>query len=234
MASTLARGLIGACLTFGPLFAHGDPTPARLREGEYSIESLLKVPEGLEQRRYDVHCEVRVQMTGRPRSFSCYALDGTVPRSLIKAVSRAGMISRFVPATRDGEPVAIYMVLMVRVLVTGNESLVLVLPNNGTEHGLYGLFYIAPQRFNEFYWGTGLEPYFSSRRSTPNVLVWQEFWIDEHGKVTKSRLTNTSNATRAVIKEVSDSAARMQFMPGFVEGKPVAMHYMEPAYADDE
>jgi hypothetical protein len=231
MASTLARGLIGACLAFGPLLAHGDPTPARLSEGEYSMESLLQIPEGLEQRRYDVHCEVRVQMTGRPRSFSCYGWDGTVPRKLIRAVSRAGMSSRFVPATRDGEPVEIYMVLMVRVAVTNGESLVLVLPNNGTEHERYGLFYIAPQRFNEFSWSTALEPYFNSRRSSPKVLVWQEFWIDEHGKVTDSRLTNASGATPAVIKEVSESAARMQFMPGFVEGKPVAMHYMEPAYS---
>jgi hypothetical protein len=233
MESILARGFVGTCLTLAPLLAHGEVTPARLREDEYSIESLLEVPEDLERRRiYDVHCEVRVHMTGQPRSFTCYALDTTVPRRLINAVSRAGMRSRFVPATRDGKPVAIYMVLMVRVtVIKGREALVLVLPNNGIERKRYGLFYIAPQRFNEFGWGTGEEVYFNSKRSSPEVLIWEELWIDEHGTVTDFRLTNASGASIAVEKAVRDSVAKMQFMPGFHEGKPVAMHYIEPAYS---
>jgi hypothetical protein len=231
MASILARGFIGTCLVLGPLLAHGDVTPARLREDEYSIESLLQVPDDLERRRsYDVHCEVLVQMTGRPRDCSCYALDPSVPRKLVNAVSRAGARSRFVPATRDGKPIEIYMLLMVRVMLIKNEPLVLVLPNNGIERKRYGLFYIAPQRLNEFYWGRD-ETYFNEKRSNPDVLIWEEFWIDEHGKVTDYRLTNASGASMAVEKAVRDSAAKMQFMPGFVEGKPMAMHYIEPAYS---
>jgi hypothetical protein len=233
MGSALARGILGTWLVLAPLFAHGDVTPARLREDEYSIESQLQLPDDLGRRRYDVYCEARVRMTGRPGDVSCYALDATVPRSLVDAVSLAGLRSRFVPATRDGKPVEIYMVLMVRVLVTEQESLVLVLPNNGVEHERYGLFYIAPQRFNEFYWGTGNEPYFNSHVSDPDVLVWQEFWIDEHGNVTDSRLTNASGASGAVMKEVGKSARKMQFMPGFFEGKAVPMHYREPAYSAD-
>jgi hypothetical protein len=234
MESILARDFIGICLVLGPLLAHGEVTPARLREDEYSIESQIRLPEDLERRRYDVYCEVRVMMTGRPRDVSCYALDASIPRKLVHAVSAAGMHSRFVPATRDGKPVEIYMVLMARILVTKQEPLVLVLPNNGIEHERYGLFYIAPQRFNEFYWGTGWVPYFNSHVSDPDVLVWQELWIDERGTVTNSRLTNRSGAPPAVIKEIGKSMAKMQFIPGFVEGKPVPMHYAEPAYSTDD
>jgi hypothetical protein len=129
------RGFIATCLALGPLLAHGDVTPARLREDEYSIESQLQLPDDLERRRYDVHCEVRLRINGRPRDVSCYALDPTIPRKLVDAVSLAGLRSRFVPATRDGKPVEIFMVLMVRILVTAQESLVLVLPNNGVEQG---------------------------------------------------------------------------------------------------
>jgi hypothetical protein len=61
--------------------------------------------------------------------------------------------------------------------------------------------------------------------------VWQELWIDEHGKVTDSRLTNASGAPLKVVNDVRASVANMQFMPGFFEGRPVPMHYIEPAYS---
>jgi len=221
------RVVAAACLALSPLFAHGDVTPARLREDKYSIESLLEVPGDLEHRRYDVHCDVHVQSTGRPGYCSCYALDATVPRKLVDAVSRAGIHSRFVPATRDGEPIDIHMTVMVRVLITPRESLVLTLPNNGIEYARYGLLYLAPQRLNEFYWGGG-EPYFNDHVSNPDVLLWQEFWIDEHGAVTDTRLTNRSGASAAVVKEFGESVARMRFIPGFCGGKPMPMHYAEP------
>jgi len=227
MESTLARGLAAACLVSGPLFAHAADSPARLREDKYSIESRLRVPDGLEDGRYDVHCEVRVKPSGLPAHVSCYALGPGVPPKLVDAVSRATVRARFVPATHDGRRVEIYMVLMVRVQVTDGESLALALPNNGIEHARYGLFYIAPQRFNAFYWGDG---YSTGARS--GVLLWQELWIDEHGKVTDSRLTNASGASQNVVWQVRKSVESMRFMPGFFEGKPVPMHYIEPAYGD--
>jgi len=225
VASTLARGLVGACLGLAPLFTHAADSPARLREDRYSIESRLHIPSGLEQGRYDVHCEVRVTKGGRPINVNCYSLDSGVPRRLVDAVTRASIRSLFVPAARDGKPVEIFMVLMVRVVVTDGEPLVLVLPNNGIEHGRYGLFYIAPQRFNAFHWGRYGGGYIN------NVLVWAELWIDEHGKITDYRLTNASGAPQRIEKQVRDSVTSMQFMPGFVEGKPVAMHYIEPAWS---
>jgi len=54
------------------------------------------------------------------------------------------------------------------------------------------------------------------------------FRIDERGAVTDTRLTNRSGASAAVLKELSESVARMQFIPGFFGGKPVPMHYAEP------
>ena len=232
MENTVARRLAAASLVIVPLFAHAD-SPARLREDEYSIESRLKIPKEVEKGRYDVHCEVRVKPSGLPDHVDCYALEPRVPRKLVDAVSRATVRSRFVPATSDGRLVQIYMLLMVRVQLTDGEPLVLVLPNNGIEHARYGLFYIAPQRFNAFYWGSGYSGWGSSRSqdSRLDVLVWQELWIDEHGKVTDYRLVNASGASLNVVSKVRNSVTSMRFMPGFFEGKPVPMHYIEPAYS---
>jgi hypothetical protein len=166
-AGTLARVLIGTWLLIGPPAAHGLDSPARLREDEESIESGLRVPDGLEWGRYDVHCEVRVLSSGIPFDATCYALV----------------------------------------------------------HKRLGLFYIAPQRFNEFSWG------FAYEGSPPGTLIWQELWIDEHGNVTKSQTTNVSGARVKDVEAVRRSVANMQFMPGFFEGKPVPMRYVEPAFS---
>ena len=78
--------------------------------------------------------------------------------------------------------------------------MVLALPNNGVEHERLGLFYIAPQRFNEFYWGRSDVARYTFERSGKDTLVWQELWIDGHGKVTSSRLTNASGAPVSAYK----------------------------------
>lgn len=230
-AGTLARVVIGICLVIGPLSAHTVDSPARLREDEESIESNLRVPDGLEYGRYDVHCEVQVLPNGLPFDVTCYALDSAVPEKLVDAIRRAGQRAKFVPAVRSGKPAQVYMVLMVRTLIGRGEPLVLVLPNNGVEHRRYGLFYIAPQRFNEFSWGPAYEYLPSMGVKREDTLIWQEVWIDEHGNVTKSKITNASGASVKDVDAVRRSVEKMQFMPGFFEGKPVPMRYMEPAFA---
>ena len=120
------------------------------------------------------------------------------------------------------------MVIMVRTVIGRGEPLVLVLPNNGVEHKRYGLFYIAPQRFNEFSWGSAYEG------APPGTLIWQELWIDEHGNVTKSQTTNASGARVKDVEAVRRSVENMQFMPGFFEGKPVPMRYVEPAFSSGQ
>ena len=231
-AGTLARVLFGTWLVLAPLAAHAAAdSPARLREDEGSIESRLRIPDGLEWGSYDVHCEVRVLATGIPFQVVCYALDSAVPRKLVDAVRRAGQRAKFVPAVHDGKPAQVFMVLMVRTVIGRGEPLVLVLPNNGAERERYGLHYIAPQRFNEFSWGPSYEYLPDQRHAAQGTLIWQELWIDEHGNVTKSQTTNASGARLKDVEAVRRSVENMRFMPGFFEGKPVPMRYLEPAYS---
>lgn len=115
---------------------------------------------------------------------------------------------------------------MVRVYVSGDgEPLVLAVPNNGIEEDRYGLFYTAPQRFNEFYWGRSLP----ARLYDRHTVVWQRLKIDEHGNVTEAAVTGLVGPQTA-IRVIEDQIRRMEFMPGFVNGKPVPMNYAEPAF----
>jgi hypothetical protein len=229
MRIAAAQAILGTLLAAGMAVAYAD-SPARLREGPDSIESKLHVPKGLEPGRYDVHCELRVLANGTPRKVACYSLDASAPQPLMRAVQRATRRAKFTPATRNGEPVQIYMVLMVRtVIADGSEPLVLVLPNNGVEHARLGLFYIAPQRFNVFHWDYPLPRTVSFK--SRGELIWQELWIDELGNIKDAKLVNSSNAPPDMVEYLRHSVDTMQFMPGWVDGKPVAMRYLEPAWS---
>ena len=197
-------------------------TPAGLVEGPFSIESRLRIPDGLELGRYEIFCEAWVLGHGRANRFICYCDKNS--RELLRAVTSAGRKAKYVPATRDGKPAEVYMLLMVRIDITRQGPLVLVLPNNGVEHKRYGLFYVAPQRFNEFTWSG------ASRRYQPGVIVmWQKLLIDERGKVIDFRVENVSDAPPFLVKRIEDQVRRMEFIPGYFEGNPVPMLYAEPA-----
>lgn len=200
------------------------PTPARLTEGPDSIEALVRLPEDLEAGRYVVQCEAEVHRKGRTRRVICYSAEAG-QQALVKAVSKAGRQARFVPATRNGKAVDVYMLVMVKIDTTGREPLILAVPNNGVEAQRYGLLYSAPQRFNEFTWQTNFLAMDEGR-----VLLWQNLHIDEYGKVVEYTVTNPSGAPAFFVGRIEKQIERMQFMPGYFEGKPVPMFYTEPVF----
>ena len=72
------------------------------------------------------------------------------PDNLRQAVVYASRISRFMPATRNGQPVEVHAALMVIVDTRlDDDPLILAVPNNGVETARYGLLYTAPQRYGE-------------------------------------------------------------------------------------
>jgi hypothetical protein len=159
-------------------------TPARLREGHDSIESLLRLPEGLEPGRYVVQCEALIRKNGKARAFICYTQE-LQWHPVVASVQAAGRKARFVPATRDGAAIAVY----------------------------------------EFSWGGKALCMVKGR-----LLIWQKMQIDEQGNVSEYMLTDATNAEPWMLKRLDAGVRRMQFMPGLFEGKPVPMHYLEPAF----
>jgi hypothetical protein len=204
-------------------FAGQNATHAQLTDGPDSIERLLRLPKRLEAGLYAVQCEALVGKKGRTRSFICYsAHEGQ--RALTRAVRLAGQHAKFVPATRDGVKVDVYMLVMVRIDTTQSEPLILAVPNNGVEAGRYGLLYSAPQRFNEFTWEG------KTWLKHGRVLLWQKMHIAADGQVLESQVTNSSDTPDWFVKRIEEQMKRMQFMPGYFQGKPVEMFYTEPVY----
>jgi hypothetical protein len=220
----MARTLLLLLLLCGcHAFAGEDATHARLTDGPDSIEKLLRLPDGLQAGRYVIQCEALVGKKGRTRRFVCFSTQGG-QNALIKAVRQAGQRAKFEPATRAGKKVDVYMLVMVRIDTSKSEPLILAVPNNGVEAGRYGLSYSAPQRFNEFIWNG--KTWMRSGR----VLLWQKMRIDQDGKVVESAVTDASGAPDWLVKRVEAQMKRMEFMPGYFEGKPVEMFYAEPVY----
>lgn len=52
--------------------------------------------------------------------------------------------------------------------------------------------------------------------------------IDEHGKVLEYQVTNPSGASRYFVTRIERQIERMDFMPGYFEGKPAPTLYIEP------
>jgi hypothetical protein len=140
-------------------------TPARLTDGEYSIEQLVRLPKDLQPGHYEIHCQAAVRRQGRAQSLICYHPDKSL-RHLVGAVAVAGRRARFVPATYDGATVDAFMLLMVR--------------------------------------------------------------IDERGKILESQVTDASNASQILLEAIRKDVQRMYFLPGYFDGKPVPMSYVEP------
>lgn len=150
-----------------------------------------------------------------------------MPQKLVSAVTDAGWKAKWVPATRDGWRVSIYMVLSARILITDGTPLVLVVPNDGADAARYGQSYTAPQRFNEFSWDDEF-----THRSPRVVWVWQRLVIDEHGALKDAVLGNVLGAPDPIVQQIPRSVLQMKFMPGLYEGKPVPMVFVDPAFRD--
>ena len=205
--------------------AFADPiyTPARLSDGERSIEALLRLPK-LEPGTYTVYCELVARKSGRIADMTCYAgeslpehLDG-LPRSVAKSARHA----RVIPATRDGKAVEAFMLITVRIHITDSGPQVLIVPNNGADAKRYGLLYTAPQRVSEFG--------FSSRMLCKDCVVWMRMEIDERGKVVSYHVDRAGNSNSSLYQELERQIECMEFIPGRYEGKPVPMMYVEPLY----
>jgi hypothetical protein len=201
-------------------------TPARLVVGEDSIEASLRLPRNLNPGRYEVACEAEIGPTGRARYVACYQVMGLAPQELRSAVLDAVQSARYEPATRAGIAANVYLVLAVLVDTSLGEPLVLAIPNNGADRKRYGLLYTAPQRFVDLQPRSTLRPL----GVLSDSVLWMKMRIDENGKVTDYAFENAERTSIRAIEKTEKGIPRMEFMPGYHEGKPAVMFYMEPSY----
>lgn len=202
--------------------------PAQLVVGDGSIEARLRLPSDLDPGRYAIHCEAYVLKDGSVPQAFCYTLGEPAPDSLITAVTKAAERSRFVPAVRHRQFSHVYAVFMVLIDTTLAEPLILAVPNNGVERKKYGLLYTAPQRVLKKP-GWGIPPQNHAARR-PHTYVLMQFKIDELGKVLDMKMNNLTGASARVMREYESVASQYEFLPGYHEGRPTPMSYVEPYF----
>ena len=217
--------LVIALLGAGLQAADAADSPAQMVVGERSIEELLRIPDTLKPGRYSVHCGVKVGTSGWTLFVRCYSMTDSPPDELQTAVMHATRTSLFVPATRDGKPVDVFVMLAVTVDTTLGEPLILAVLNNGADAARYGLLYTAPQRYGSSHINLASLP----ARATPRTaVVWMKLQIDAQGVMTDCTLTNESGAPDWWVTAVRAAAKKMTFIPGYHDGKAAPMLYVQP------
>ena len=199
--------------------------PAQMVAGKRSIEELLSIPKSLKPGRYALHCGVLIGTSGWVLFARCYSPRGSAPYDLQKAVMYAAKTSLFVPATRNGKRVEVFTTLTVTVDTSLGDPLILAVPNDGADAARYGPLYTAPQRYG----GSHINPPIFPLRTRPRTaVVWMKLQIDEHGVMTACTVIDDSDAPDWWVNAVNEAAKQMTFIPGYHDGKPVPMLFVQP------
>jgi hypothetical protein len=144
---------------------------------------------------------------------------------LLRATTYAAKTSLFVPATRNDNKVEVFTTLTVKVDTTRSGPLIQAAPNDGADAGRYGALYTAPQRYGGSHVNPPIRPAHNPRRA---AVVWMKLQVDEQGRMTACTVVNNTGAPDWWVDAVNDAAKQMTFIPGYHEGKPVPMQFVQP------
>lgn len=217
--------LVIALCGAGSLPARAADSPAQMVVGERSIEALLRIPDSLKPGRYRVHCGLKIGTSGWVLFVRCYSMTDSAPDELQQAVMYATRSSLFTPATRDGKPIDVFAMLAVTVDTSLGDPLILAVLNNGADAAKYGLLYTGPQRYGSSHINL---PNLPPHKPLRTAVVWMKLQLDERGVMTDFTLDNDSDAPDWWVEAVRAAAKEMTFIPGYHDGKPVPMLYIQP------
>lgn len=216
-------GLFVCLLPIATLEVAAEFVPAQLGSGPDSIHGRFRAPPDLADGIYSLRCEAVVGSTGKARQFACLSGRGTNPRSLIRAVTRAGKAARFEPAREHGKPVAIFMAVTMLLRMQDGVPVVGFFPNDAEHWATFGLDYVSPQRVNQFgdmVGNSGVQPLSGS--------IVMKLFVERDGTVSDYALEHDNGPMVDRYRARARRAiSRMEFRPGFVNGRPHAMHYVE-------
>lgn len=205
-------------------------TPAKFGNAEETLSKQVTLPasfgEGI--RTVAVYCQADVLTSGLVNNVNCYENSPKV--SMQSATESALKSATFEPATIDGKTVPVRMQLRVVYSLGGTQAPIVLLPNLGTLQAKYGTHYYAPQeRLDTSDW---YAQYTTKERGDGKL-----FFAD--GKVTRvmanieaNGKVETVSTLEAAMRKQADAAnieaalKKSKFIPGFVENKPIAMHYI--------
>lgn len=205
-------------------------TPANFGNATQILSQNITLPlsfgEGV--KTVAVYCQADVMTTGNIIAVNCYENSPLV--SMQKATESALKSATFEPATIDGKAVPVRMQMRVVYSLGGTQAPIVLLPNLGTLQSQFGTHYFAPQeRLDTRDWYT----HYSTKERGDGKLFFAEGKntrimanIESNGKVETVTTIEAALRKQADAANIESALKKSKFIPGFVENKATAMHYI--------
>ncbi|WP_039916370.1 energy transducer TonB [Cellvibrio mixtus] len=205
-------------------------TPAKFGNAADTLSKQITLPASFGEgvKTVSVYCQADVLTSGNINAVTCYENSPLV--SMQKTTESALKSSTFEPATIDGKAVPVRMQLRVVYSLGGTQAPIVLLPNLGTLQAQYGTYYYAPQErldTNDWYANyttkeRGDGKLFFAEGKTTRVMAN----IEADGRVETVSTLEAALRKQADATSIENSLKKSKFIPGFVENKPTAMHYI--------
>ena len=205
-------------------------TPAKFGNAEETLSKQITLPASFGEgvKTVAVYCQADVMTTGNINAVTCYENSPLV--SMQKVTESALKSATFTPATIDGKTVPVRMQMRVVYSLGGTQAPIVLLPNLGTLQAQHGTHYYAPQeRLDTSDWYAN----YSTKEHGDGKLFFAEGKmtrvmanIEADGKVETVSTIEAALRKQADAASIESSLKKSKFIPGFVQDKPTAMHYI--------
>jgi len=205
-------------------------TPAKFGNAEETLTKQITLPASFGEgvKTVAVYCQADVMTTGNINAVTCYENSPLV--SMQKVTESALKSATFTPATIDGKTVPVRMQMRVVYSLGGTQAPIVLLPNLGTLQAQHGTHYFAPQeRLDTSDWYAT----YSTKEHGDGKLFFAEGKmtrvmanIEADGKVETVSTIEAALRKQADAASIESSLKKSKFIPGFVQDKPTAMHYI--------
>lgn len=235
LLKTMIRSLIimaatGSIATLAIESFATDYTPAKFGNAESVLAKQITLPTSLGEgvKTVAVYCQADVLSTGDLNNVNCYENSPLV--SMQASTESALKSATFSPARIDGKNIPVRMQFRVVYSVTGTQAPIVLLPNLGTLQSQYGVNYYAPQeRLDQGDWyaqysskARGDAKRFFANSKVTRVMAN----VEADGMVESVNTIEAAARKKADADTIETALKKTQFIPGFVEDKATAMHYI--------
>lgn len=213
--------LISAALCCSPAIATAaDFQPASFNFSPSTLENALANKNLRTAPAIAVYCQSDISEQGTNLRTSCFEKSGL--ESLETAIEETISTFNFIPASAEGEAVAVRMNYRVVYQNDGNDTSIILIPNIGTLQKELGVNYIEPQeRLSST----------SKNESAKNTFFEHNA---RHIRASASISTSGESKEVAVITKgtpkedvtMVNTIKNTRFIPGFVDNSPVEMTYL--------
>jgi hypothetical protein len=223
--SLVIMAAAGSLATFATEYS-----PAKFGDAETTLTKQITLPASFGEgvKTVSVYCQADVLTTGDLNNVNCYENSPQV--SMQASTETALKSTTFTPARIDGKSVPVRMQFRVVYSLSGTQSPIVLLPNLGTLQEQYGVNYYAPQeRLDKGDWYVqysskargDAKPFFANSKVTKVMAK-----VEASGSVESVSTIEAAARKKNDADTIESALKRTHFIPGFVQDKATAMHYI--------